>query len=554
MVWRINDPQGDESAKVKWDIVPYTRGRGLDIGCGPWKPFEHFIGVDNKHHAAMFGWQFEPDVQIDDCSKLDLFAAESMDFVYSAHTLEHVVDFKATLQEWFRLLKVGGYLVLYLPHRDFYPNIGEEGANPDHKHDFAPKDISEAMLRVGSGWDLIENEERNGGREYSFLQVYRKRGDKRCIIHGDPWRNPKVKTACVVRYGGFGDMIQASSILPGLKAQGYHVTVMTTPKGKEIIAHDPHVDRFLLQDNHPDQVPNDKLGEYFAVWEKKFDRFINLCESVEGTLLARPGRANHGWPMAVRHATMNQNYLEFTHLIAEVPFRPQPMFYPSDEEMEWAVHELVPLGGFLIMWVLCGSSQHKAYPNTDAVVARIMAELPEARVIFTGDAACKILEAHWDEEKRVLRRSGEWSIRKSLTAARQCNLVVGPETGVLNAVSHCAGVGKVVLLSHSSHENLTRDWPNTDAIEPVNTACYPCHRIHYNRQFCPEQWIPVEISGLKHDPALLEQLEKEGNVKDGQFNTGAAVCSYSITPDMIFEKVAAQYERWRSDSAVSASG
>jgi len=36
---------------------------------------------------------------------------------------------------------------------------------------------------------------------------------------------------------------------------------------------------------------------------------------------------------------------------------------------------------------------------------------------------------------------------------------------------------KVVMLSHSSAENLTRDWINTAALEaPV--ACHPCHRIH----------------------------------------------------------------------------
>ncbi|MBK8772499.1 MAG: hypothetical protein IPM06_19035 [Rhizobiales bacterium] len=36
---------------------------------------------------------------------------------------------------------------------------------------------------------------------------------------------------------------------------------------------------------------------------------------------------------------------------------------------------------------------------------------------------------------------------------------------------------KVVMFSHSSNENLTRDWINTAALEaPV--ARHPCHRIH----------------------------------------------------------------------------
>jgi hypothetical protein len=41
------------------------------------------------------------------------------------------------------------------------------------------------------------------------------------------------------------------------------------------------------------------------------------------------------------------------------------------------------------------------------------------------------------------------------------------------------------MLSHSSRQNLTRDWLNTISLEsPV--ACHPCHRIH-NRggAFCP---------------------------------------------------------------------
>ena len=50
MAWRLEDPQGNEAAKIKYEIVPYTRGQGLDIGCGPFKAFPHFIGVDNGHH------------------------------------------------------------------------------------------------------------------------------------------------------------------------------------------------------------------------------------------------------------------------------------------------------------------------------------------------------------------------------------------------------------------------------------------------------------------------------------------------------------------------
>jgi hypothetical protein len=53
---------------------------------------------------------------------------------------------------------------------------------------------------------------------------------------------------------------------------------------------------------------------------------------------------------------------------------------------------------------------------------------------------------------------------------------VATESVFANAVAF-EPMPKVVMLSHSSNENLTRDWINTAALEaPV--ACHPCHRIH----------------------------------------------------------------------------
>jgi SAM-dependent methyltransferase len=144
MVWKIDDPQGSESMKMLWELVPYTRGRGLDLGCGPSKTFPHFIGVDNHKDTYLFGVQMKPDV-VCDITKLDVFGSASMDFVFSSHALEHIKDHAAALKEWWRVIKPGGHLCLYLPHKNFYPNIGQEGANPDHVHDFLPQDIVDAM-------------------------------------------------------------------------------------------------------------------------------------------------------------------------------------------------------------------------------------------------------------------------------------------------------------------------------------------------------------------------------------------------------------------------
>ena len=118
MVWNPEDPQGNEAAKIRWDIVPYTRGHVLDLGSGPFSPFPHFITMDN--HTEYEGIDYEPNILGDctDLSKLD--KNTRFDAVFSSHLLEHLEDPQAVLKEWWGAIKPGGYLVLYLPHKDFH--------------------------------------------------------------------------------------------------------------------------------------------------------------------------------------------------------------------------------------------------------------------------------------------------------------------------------------------------------------------------------------------------------------------------------------------------
>jgi hypothetical protein len=67
-------------------------------------------------------------------------------------------------------------------------------------------------------------------------------------------------------------------------------------------------------------------------------------------------------------------------------------------------------------------------------------------------------------------------LRNSLALALLADAVVATESVFANAVA-MDPMPKVVMLSHSSHENLTRDWSNTAALQAPVT-CYPCHRIH----------------------------------------------------------------------------
>lgn len=480
MTWNINSKQGSESKKCKWDIVPFTRGKGLELGCGTGKLFQHFIGIDSGKDARLFQAPVVADI-LCDASDLSSFADGSMDFAFSSHVLEHIQEYEAALKEWWRVIKPDGYLVLYLPHADFYPHVGEPGANPDHVHDFLPDDIIEAMQANG-GWDLVVNEERNDRNEYSFLQVYRKSKSEQQTYS---CKNKKASKRCaVVRWGAWGDLIQTASIFPGLRNDGYEITLYTTPRGYEVVQHDPLISHVVLQDT--DQVPNLELGEYIDFLRTKYEKVVDLSESVETTFLASPGRVSYSWPKEARHAVMNLNYGEMTHTIAGIGYeKPNYLFVPSQFEKHWAKEQVSKFKNErLIMWVLTGSAIHKLYPHIDQVIEDVLKEHDDVRIITVGSKTDgEILESPWKDNPRITLQSGIWSIRETLAIAQLCDVVIGPETGVLNAVA-MEPMRKIVFLSHSSIENLTRDWTNTISLHSTKTSCYPCHKMVYKWDQC----------------------------------------------------------------------
>lgn len=292
-------------------------------------------------------------------------------------------------------------------------------------------------------------------------------------------------TVCLVRYGGFGDVLQITSILPLLKNQGIRVCVNVTELGANILENNQFVDELLIQTD--DQVPNNELWDYWEKLETLFSDFINLSQIIESNLLCTPNQEKYSWPKSRRHRSLNKNYSEALHKKAKVPNVFNVGFYPTETEVKWVKRQRneMRLGSihFVVLIALSGSSIHKAYPYMDAVMAYLLMTWPFIRFVTVGDEACKILEAGWEKEDRVFCRSGKWSVRQAISFAQKANLVLGPETGILNAVS-TAEIPKVCLLSHSSDENLTKHWVNTTSITPIDTKCYPCHQMHYSFTHC----------------------------------------------------------------------
>lgn len=101
---------------TRWVVRRYCRGRGCEIGPGvnPQTSRATTIYVDRFTHYNQT--PIDTDV-VADAAALP-FGSKTLDYVFSSHVLEHCPDTIRVLNEWSRVLRPGGVLVLRLPHRD----------------------------------------------------------------------------------------------------------------------------------------------------------------------------------------------------------------------------------------------------------------------------------------------------------------------------------------------------------------------------------------------------------------------------------------------------
>lgn len=333
-------------------------------------------------------------------------------------------------------------------------------------------------------------------------------------------RNPGGKKRLfLARFGAVGDMITTSSVLPLLKEQGWHITLATTPWGEEIMRHDPHIDAFWLQDRN--QVPQKELASYLLSLDERFDRILSLSESMEGTLLAMPGRAFWQWGPEARQRIFGKiNYLEFIHDIVGVPHRFNPRFYPTADEAVAAVAFKASLKApKVVYWPLQGSSWHKLYPHTNAVVLWLLQKSPVHVVLVSDGGHGKLLQDNiidgvrkaGGDISRISGMAGKWSIRQSLAFAQVADLVVGPETGIIWGAAF-EDVPKVVMLTHSSWDNFAKHAKRMKALVSRGCPFSPCHALQYDgAEMCPKD----EETAAAACAAALQPIEVFEAIMDG---------------------------------------
>lgn len=164
---------GAEVDKCRDRLSKYCLGEGLDIGCGGVNTDTRFY-QENKIIPTAIGVDLARTNLTGKADVLYWFVDSCMDYIFSSHLLEHLESPTDALCEWLRILKPGGMLVLYLPLQGYYPDVGTENANGDHKHNLTPKFVLTCLNNLSSIYKIIKIEERIEDDEYSFDFVIQK--------------------------------------------------------------------------------------------------------------------------------------------------------------------------------------------------------------------------------------------------------------------------------------------------------------------------------------------------------------------------------------------
>lgn len=93
---------GGNTFAIRRTALKYCKGAGIDIGASYW-PLPGSLPIDTETGPGI-------------ANKIEDVPANSQDFVFSSHCLEHINDWNNALDVWVSKLKMGGVIFLYLSH------------------------------------------------------------------------------------------------------------------------------------------------------------------------------------------------------------------------------------------------------------------------------------------------------------------------------------------------------------------------------------------------------------------------------------------------------
>jgi SAM-dependent methyltransferase len=150
-------PLRDEDHPERLAVLAHVTGeRVIEIGCGPRKTDERFIGVDLTPRGVdgSVGNAEGRASQAEICADGQLLPIRNgvFDCVVARHNLEHYVNTIAVLREWQRVLSPGGRGIFVVPDEGSFPGRTVE-LDPTHYHSFDGPYLTQLLELLG--WTVI---------------------------------------------------------------------------------------------------------------------------------------------------------------------------------------------------------------------------------------------------------------------------------------------------------------------------------------------------------------------------------------------------------------
>jgi ubiquinone/menaquinone biosynthesis C-methylase UbiE len=126
----IRETYPSETSKVRRLVIDYCQGHGCDIGFGGDKIKKtDCVGIDFAQPYAHTGKDLV-DIACDVINEPIPVADNTYDYVYTSHLIEDLKDTRKGLEEFIRILKPGGNLILVFPDQPMYEKYCRRTGQP----------------------------------------------------------------------------------------------------------------------------------------------------------------------------------------------------------------------------------------------------------------------------------------------------------------------------------------------------------------------------------------------------------------------------------------
>lgn len=131
-----------ETEKYRHLCAPYCIGCGVDVASQgvpvvPWAMQFDLPEAEFLHYSS--GRPPRSPIPLRGHAHKLPFTDGSLDWLYSSHLLEDFYDWNPILDEWIRVIKPGGKLIILVPDKDLWAEAIRKGQPPNCAHKREPK-------------------------------------------------------------------------------------------------------------------------------------------------------------------------------------------------------------------------------------------------------------------------------------------------------------------------------------------------------------------------------------------------------------------------------